>query len=146
MNASSRIRTLLRKNTNSSVEVRPSGIAGRGLFATARIRARSKLGELTGEYISTREARRRAKGLRRIAIVEFDEGGAIDASVNGNEFQYTNHSCAPNAFIRRIHKRVEIYALRNIVPGEEITCDYGDTQHEGTLPCRCGAPNCRGFL
>ena len=127
-------------------EVRPSDVAGRGLFATARIRARSKLGELTGEHISTREARRRAKGLRRIAIVEFDEGGAIDASVGGNEFQYTNHSCAPNAFIRRIHKRVEIYALRNIAPGEEITCDYGETQHEGTLPCRCGAPNCRGYL
>lgn len=136
----------MRKSTNSNIEVRASRIAGQGIFALARLRARSKLGELTGEYISTREARRRAKGLRRIAIVEFDEGGAIDASVGGNEFQYTNHSCTPNAFIRRIHKRVEIYALRDIVPGEEITCDYGETQHEGTLPCRCGAPGCRGFL
>lgn len=140
------IRTSRRTAATTRVEVGPSSIAGQGLFATTRIRARSKLGELTGEYISRREARRRAKGLRRIAIVEFDEGGAIDASVGGNAFQYTNHSCAPNAFIRRIQKRVELYALRDIVAGEEITCDYGETQHEGTLRCRCGAPDCRGLL
>ena len=28
----------------------------------------------------------------------------------------------------------------------ELTADYGETHHAGTLRCRCGAPNCRGAL
>jgi SET domain-containing protein len=129
-----------------AVEVRPSTIDGNGVFARRRIPARRKLGELAGELISHREARRRAKALKRIAIVEFDDGMAVDASVGGNAFRYTNHSCAPNAYMRIAAQRVEFYSLRAIKPGEEITCRYGDTQHEGTVPCRCGRGKCREFL
>ena len=129
-----------------AVEVRPSTIDGHGVFALQRIPARRKLGELTGELISHREARRRAQSLARIAIVEFDNGMAIDASVRGNAFRYTNHSCAPNAYMRIAGQRVEFYSLRAIKPGEEITCRYGDTQHEGTVPCKCGRGKCREYL
>lgn len=129
-----------------AVEVRPSAIDGNGVFATQRIPARRKLGELAGELISHREARRRAKTLKRIAIVEFDSGMAIDASVGGNSFRYTNHSCAPNSYMRIIGQHVEFYSLRPIKAGEEITCRYGDTQHEGTVPCRCGRGKCREYL
>jgi uncharacterized protein len=126
--------------------IKPSEIDGRGVFARRRITARRKIGELTGEFIGLREARRRAAARRRIAIVELPDGGAIDASVGGNEFRYINHSCMPNAYMRLIGRRVEFYSLRDIRPGEEITCDYGDTQHDGKLPCRCRRPGCRSFL
>lgn len=129
-----------------AVEVRESTIDGNGVFAVRRIPARRKLGELTGELIDHREARRRARRRRRIAIVEFDDGMALDASVNSNSFRYTNHSCAPNAYMRIAGQRVEFYSLRVIKPGEEITCRYGETQHEGTVPCRCGRGKCRDFL
>jgi SET domain-containing protein len=125
--------------------VKRSSIDGKGLFATSRMAARKKLGELTGELIGDREAQRRVRGKRRISMVEFPDGGALDALAD-KEFRYANHSCAPNAFIRIFRKRVEYYALRNIQPGEEITCDYGETQHNGTLPCRCGSARCRGYL
>lgn len=128
------------------VDVRRSTIDGQGVFALRRIPARRKLGELAGELISLREARRRAKKLERIAIVEFDDGTAIDASIGGNAFRYTNHSCAPNAYMRIAGRRVEFYSLRAIKPGEEITCRYGDTQHEGTVPCKCGRGKCREYL
>jgi len=130
----------------AGLEVRSSPIDHRGLFATVRLPARRKLGELAGERITLREARRRARGRRRIAIVEFEDGTALDATVAGNVFRYVNHSCEPNAYIRRIRGRVEIWTLRSIEPGEEITCDYGETQHDGTLPCRCGSERCRGYL
>jgi SET domain-containing protein len=129
-----------------AVEVRASPIDGRGVFALRRLPARRKLGELTGELISHREARRRARRRMRIAIVEFDDGTALDASVNSNSFRYTNHSCAPNAYLRIIGQRVQFYSLRAIGPGEEITCRYGDTQHGGTKPCKCGRGKCREFL
>lgn len=127
-------------------DIRRSAIDGKGIFARSRIRARRKLGELSGEHISLREARKRAALRRRIAIVELPRGGAIDASVGGNEFRYINHSCTPNAYMRILGRRVEFYALRTIRPGEEVTCNYGETQHNGTLPCRCGGGRCRKYL
>ena len=141
-----RIATPSRRRTNHPVEVRPSTIDGRGVFATAPARARQKLGELGGEIISQREADRRVTTRRRIAIVEIEGNRAIDASVGGTAFRFVNHSCTPNAFIRVAGTRVEFYALRGIVAGEEITANYGETQHEGTLRCRCGARGCRGAL
>jgi SET domain-containing protein len=117
-----------------------------GLYAASRIPARAKVGELAGEHISLAEARRRAKRLKRIAIVEFPDGGAVDASIGGNALRFVNHSCDPNLYIRIFKQHVEFYARRDIRSGEELTCDYGETQHEGTLPCRCGAANCREFL
>jgi SET domain-containing protein len=127
-------------------DIRSSSIDGRGIFARERIPARRKLGELSGERISLREARKRAATRQRIAIVELPKGGAIDASVGGNDFRYINHSCTPNAYMRIFRAHVEFYALRAIRRGEEVTCDYGETQHEGTLPCRCGGEGCRKYL
>ena len=123
-----------------------SSIDGLGLFTDSPIPARKKIGELAGERISLREARRRAKRLKRIAIVEMDDG-AIDATVKGaGPLRYVNHSCDPNCYIRIAYNRVEFYALRAIKAGEELTCDYGETQHNGTLPCRCKSQKCRKFL
>lgn len=130
----------------SVLEIRPSSIDGNGVFARARIRARRKFGELAGELITLREARRRAARRRRIAIVELPRGGAVDASVGGNEFRYINHSCTPNAYMRIFGRHVEFYALRDIRPGEEVTCNYGETQHNGKLPCGCGRSGCRQHL
>ena len=135
----------IQPNTNNA-EVKKSPIDGKGLFATIRLSRRRKIGELTGELISQREAKRRAKHLKRIVIVELNNGMAIDGGKNGNDFQYINHSCSPNTFIRRFRNTVEVYALRDIKPGEELTCDYGESYHDGTRPCTCGSPTCRGCL
>jgi SET domain-containing protein len=126
--------------------VAESRIDGQGLFASAAIPARRKLGEFTGQVISQARARRRARGQHRIAIVELNDGRAIDASRGGNDFRYINHSCSPNAYIRISNGRVEFYSRRTIRAGEEITCDYGETHHEGKLRCQCGSKNCRGSL
>jgi SET domain-containing protein len=128
------------------VEVRESRIDGKGLFAQSTIEARQKLGELGGELIKLNEARKRARQHRRIAIVELGHGKALDSCKYGNALRYINHSCSPNTFMRIVGTRVEVYALRQIRPGEEFTCDYGDTQHDGNLPCRCGSGNCRKFI
>jgi SET domain-containing protein len=129
----------------ASFEVKPSTIDGRGVFAGDGLRARQKIGELTGTLITQQEARRRAMHTRRIAIVEFDDGIALDATKD-KCFRYVNHSCTPNTYMRRIGHRVEFYTLRVIEPGEELTCDYGESHHEGTLPCRCGSVRCRQKL
>ncbi len=128
------------------ISVRPSRIEGKGAFATEPIPRRAKLGEIGGELVGRREGRRRAREMRHIAVVEFDDGMAIDASRLGSDLKYINHSCSPNTFLRLYGHRVEFYALRDIDAGEELTCDYGETHHNNTLPCRCGSTRCRGFL
>lgn len=122
-----------------------SRITGRGLFAGCMIRARAKIGEFEGELVSIREARRRARGRRIVAIVEL-ERWAIDATDTTRGFRFINHSCEPNTFMRCLASRVEFYALRRIRAGEELTVDYENSHHDGKLRCRCGAPGCRGWI
>lgn len=124
------------------LEVRPSRIHGRGVFAKRTLPAKRKVGQFAGELITRREARRRAKDAPVIYIVEFEDDKALDVSTD-QCLRFVNHSCAPNTYLRRIGHRVELYSLRKIHAGEELTCDYGETHHDGTLPCQCGSVQCR---
>lgn len=123
-----------------------SRIDGTGAFAAEAIPAYKKIGEIRGEAITVREARKRVRGLQRIHMIEVSDKRAIDASASTDPLRYTNHCCTPNTVLRIRGGRVEIYALRAIAVGEELTADYGETHHAGTLPCRCGAANCRGAI
>jgi SET domain-containing protein len=128
------------------VKVTRSRIAGKGAYALKPIPARRKIGDLGGTIISMREAKKKIKSQAVINLVELDDDYALDASSNPNDMKYINHSCDPNTYMRVLKNRVEFYALRNIRKGEELSCDYGETHHEGTLPCKCGAENCRKFI
>ncbi len=128
------------------VDVGPSAIDGQGAFAGEAIPARCKIGEIRGESISVREARRRVKGQARIMMVEVSDKRAIDASQSTDPLRFTNHACRPNAVLRIRQGRVEFYALRDVARGEELTVNYGETHHNGTLRCRCGVAGCIGML
>ncbi|MBX2906041.1 MAG: SET domain-containing protein [Taibaiella sp.] len=130
------------------VRVAKSKIQGRGAYACSYIPSRRKIGSLAGEVISLREARRRVKALNGapVNMVELWNGKALDASVNPNDMRFINHSCDPNTFMRVCGYQVEFYALRDIAEGEELSCNYGATHHDGKLPCKCGSDNCKGFL
>jgi SET domain-containing protein len=129
-----------------AVDVRASAIDGSGVFAAEAIPQRRKIGEIRGEAITVSEARRRAQGQLRIMIVEVSTRKAIDASKSADPMRFTNHRCKPNAQLRIRDGRIEFYALRDIATDEEITVDYGETHHEGTLRCNCGSANCIGWL
>ncbi len=128
------------------VKVAKSKIAGKGAYALQRIPARKKIGDLGGVIITMKEAMRLIKNLKVINLVELDNDLALNASANPNDMRFINHSCGPNTYLRVMKDRVEFYALRDIKKGEELSCDYGETHHEGKLPCKCGAKNCRGFI
>lgn len=68
-------------------------------------------------------------------------------------YRCINHSCDPNAGIRG---KNELFALKPISKGQEITFDYSTTMWEDKeqirtlfdeelweIPCGCGAKNCR---
>ena len=57
-----------------------------------------------------------------------------------------NHSCAPNAGF--ITGEPALFALRDIVAGEQISWDYSSSIAEPgwTLACLCGARQCRRII
>ena len=65
---------------------------------------------------------------------------------------YMNHSCEPNCYFKMKTIAVyDVYALRDISEGEELTHDYTANsvdQFAGqgfwVLDCRCGSRSCRG--
>lgn len=128
------------------VVVQQSRIDGHGVFAAEPVPARLKIGEIRGESISVAEARIRATRHERVMIVELSPKKAIDFHRSTDPMRYTNHSCRPNARLTIRAGRVEFYALKPILVGEEITVNYGETHHDGKLACRCGAPGCIGWL
>ena len=128
------------------VRVAKSKIHGKGVYSIESIPPKRKIGSLSGEIISKKQAREKAKQLQSVSIVELWNGAALDASVIYNELKFVNHSCQPNTYMRNLGNHVEFYALKQIKKGEELTCNYGPTHYDGKKECKCGAPGCKGFI
>jgi SET domain-containing protein len=125
--------------------VKKSPINGKGCFATLHFPRRRKIADYTGERITDAEANRRAnRRVLRICAIDYD--WSVDGSRGGNGTHYINHSCEPNSFIKILYGHIQIYALRDIAPGEEITIDYESTLHSDKKRCYCGAKTCRGKI
>jgi hypothetical protein len=57
---------------------------------------------------------------------------------------FSNHSCEPNIGVQG---QIVFVALRQILPGEELTHDWATTDDDDyILECRCGAPTCRRIV
>ena len=128
------------------LSVMKSRLHGFGCFATVRIPKNSTIAEYAGERITRTEAMRRMRrtGVKRIS--ELDDDLYIDGSVDGNDTKYINHSCEPNADVFITDGFMIIFALREIVPGEEITVDYLNSFEEDRAVCQCRTSSCRRSL
>ena len=93
--------------------VRKSDIHGKGLFSMARLRK----GTLIGHYAG---APTRRDGRYVLWILEHD--GTRHGIRGTNAIRFTNHSLRPNSEF----DGPELYAIRDIGAGEEITVHYGE--------------------
>jgi uncharacterized protein len=126
--------------------VRKSPIDGKGCFATKFFPKGKKITEYTGELITRREVARRVKNRKKHRICAINYQWHLDGARGGNGTHYMNHSCRPNCYMRITRGHLLFMALRDIHPGEEITCDYITTHHPDDYPCRCKAADCRGTI
>ncbi|MBA3656638.1 MAG: SET domain-containing protein-lysine N-methyltransferase [Gemmatimonadaceae bacterium] len=138
-------------------KVRKSGIQGRGVFAARKLRKGQRVIEYAGERISNKEADLRYddEKMKRHHTFLFTVDGktVIDGAVGGNDAKLINHSCDPNCEAVIEKKRIFIYALKTIHPGDELVYDYqyertgeNDEEMEKFYKCRCGSENCRGTI
>jgi SET domain-containing protein len=136
------------------IQVRRSGVHGKGVFALQAIAQGSRIIEYKGQIITWPEALRRhphnPAEPNHTFYFHIDDKHVIDANVDGNAARWINHACDPNCRAEEIDGRVFIEALRDLQPGEELFYDYGLIIDERYTPklkkeyeCRCGAPNCR---
>ncbi len=112
--------------------------AGLGLFATKEFKRGDFIIEYTGEHISEEESNRR--GGKYLFIL--DTKTVIDGKGRENTARYINHACKPNAEaeLDEEAQTVSILAKKKILPGEEITYDYGKEywdEYIKPLGCRC---------
>jgi SET domain-containing protein len=139
------------------IQVRRSGVHGKGVFALATIPRGEQIIEYKGEVITWPQALRRhphnPKEPDHTFFFHIDEQHVIDANVGGNAARWINHACQPNCEADEVDGRVFIKSLRSIKPGEELFYDYGLIIDERYTPklkkkfeCRCGAKKCRGTM
>ncbi len=139
------------------VQVRASPINGAGVFAACPIPKGTRIVEYTGEHITHEEADERydedAMEHPHTYLFTLDKKTVVDATVEGNEARYINHSCEPNCKAITEDGHIYIQALRDIAAGEELTYDYHLEYHGRYRPewreryaCHCGSPSCRGTL
>ena len=129
--------------TSHSLFVTKSPLHGLGCFATVRFLKGDRIAEYAGEKINRKDAMRRMKRPNGKRISEVEAEWYIDGSVDGNETQYINHSCDPNADAFLIGGSLLIIALREIAPGEEITVDYLNSFEQDQSVCQCRTALCR---
>ncbi len=144
-------------NTGRRIQVRRSGVHGKGVFALQDIAEGSVVAEYVGEVISWDEAQDRhphdPAQPNHTFYFHVDADRVIDANYGGNASRWINHACEPNCETDERNGRIFIMALRDIAAGEELNYDYGLMLEErytpklkAEYPCWCGAPSCRGTL
>ncbi len=115
---------------------------GRGVFARECVRRGAVIMIMKGELLTDKEADEliESNKLRLDDPLQVAE----DLYIILDRIPYFfNHSCEPNAGIR---KQNELFALRAIESGDEITYDYATVvcaHSRWMMHCRCGSSLCR---
>ncbi|XP_072192884.1 histone-lysine N-methyltransferase NSD2 isoform X2 [Excalfactoria chinensis] len=129
---------------------------GWGLVAKRDIKKGEFVNEYVGELIDEEECMARIKYAHENDITHFymltiDKDRIIDAGPKGNYSRFMNHSCQPNCETLKWtvngDTRVGLFAVCDIPAGTELTFNYNlDCLGNEKTVCKCGAPNCSGFL
>jgi FKBP-type peptidyl-prolyl cis-trans isomerase len=139
------------------IQVRQSGVHGKGVFATEPIAKGEVLIEYKGDVITWKEALRRhphdPSQPDHTFFFHIDDKHVIDGNANGNDARWINHACDPNCEADEVDGKIFIKSLRKLKADQELFYDYGlvidgrlTKKLKKRFECRCGAESCRGTM
>ena len=135
------------------IEVRKSGVHGRGVYATKAIPKGTRIIEYAGKRVLWESIPEDSEDRRTFLFGLQNGKDVIDPAIGGNEARWINHSCEPNCEAIEENSRIFIYALRDLRPGEELFYDYAlemdeprTKELEKESECYCGSSTCRGTM
>lgn len=125
---------------HQAVIVKPNGKLGLAAFARQNIPKGTRIAIFTGERYQSETA---------LGLPEIMRDHAIQISANEFVFGYKGlahrlcHSCDPNCGIRNL---TEIFTIRDISAGEQLTWDYRCSENSNWVmkDCLCGSARCTG--
>jgi hypothetical protein len=134
--------------SSAPVLFRDSAIEGRGVFARKAFAPLDVIVPYAPKQSRVPADSPEANAAAETKLTLFAPDGTIivpDTSVPGGWL--CNHSCSPNAALYSSNE-ARIRCTRPIRSGEEVTIFYGWVTHNEPTrdPCRCGAPECRGYI
>jgi SET domain-containing protein len=112
--------------------------AGLGLFTLVHIKKGQFIVRYSGRKLTTEQSDR----LDSRYMFEINSRWTIDGSGRRNLARYINHSCRPNSEPYFVGHVIKIRALRNILPGTELSYTYGRDYFDSFIRakgCRCNA-------
>ena len=131
---------------SEKVEIRASGIEGKGLYSRQQIQT-GEIVVVKGGHIMTRQERdeiAKELGPAEIQIANDLFIGPAKMEDREGSMMYLNHSCDPNL---AISGQIVFIALRMIETGEELSFDYATGDNDDwEMDCQCGATSCRGSV
>ena len=120
---------------------------GMGLFAARTFAAGETILHVAGRIVRHEVLWRRRGSTFSANCIRFGPETYLDPG--DGPARYVNHSCAPNAFLRKERNRLYLVAARRIGARAELTFDYSTTigaDDIWTMRCRCGRAACRGTI
>lgn len=146
-----------RTRAERRIEVRASGVHGKGVYATGPIPKGTRIIEYTGRHLPWKEAMdlpaHDLSDPYHTFFFSLENGDVINAAIGGNDSRWINHSCDPNCKTIEEDERIFVYARRSLRSGDELFYDYrivpAERRTKGLekeFACQCGSPKCRGTM
>lgn len=131
--------------SNKNFVVKDTKKYGRGIFASRNIAKGEVIHIMRGKKMGVFETWKRIlQG--KVRVDDPLQIGMRTHMILDSTSRLFNHSCDPNAGIR---KNTELFALKDILNGGEITFDYSLTSSptdSWSMKCQCGAKICRKII
>ena len=132
---------------HADLEVRPSPVAGRGLFTTSDLPAGTVVSRLGGSVVDTATLRRLREEVaddEHVDAVQLDDDRYL-LLTPGNRNRFLNHACDPDVGWA---DAVTLVTRSDVAAGEELLVDYAMSIADESwfLRCHCASYRCRQMV
>lgn len=128
-------------------QIKKTESKGQGIFSKKIISKGTVIGDYIGTVVRTRDVDLKRES-ENMYLMYYHDQASILPELTKPGLHLINHSCSPNCWIYTLKGHTLFFALRDIIPCEELTIDYllaPKTKfcNPCTHKCKCGSKKCR---